>query len=207
MEKKKLINVLAIIAVILFITSMVLVFKNFIPGLTGHATEEGYVNITVTTNAVINITSAGGVGGSKTIDFGEGTVDTGESYALLATNNTVTQGSWTPVDGGFIVENLGNVNVSLNISSSDDAASFIGGSSPEFKFNVSNIEPDACDFSGSVTEDVYTSFTGSTQKVCSVYQNTDSHDELNIDVLLKVPSDSLTDVRSTTITLSYESAE
>jgi hypothetical protein len=207
MEKDKLIKVLSIIAIVLFISSMVIVFRNFIPGLTGHATEEGYVDITLATSAAINITSAGGNGGLNVILYSSGTVNPGEDYALLATNNTVSGGSWNPIDGGFVVENIGNVNVSLNISSGDDAASFIGGSGPEFKFNVSNIESDACDFGGEVSENVYTSFTGAPQSVCSVYQNADSHDEINIDILLKVPSDSLTGVRSAMITLSYESAE
>lgn len=171
--------------------------------LTGFATEEGTVNITVTTVAAINITQAAGVAGSKGLNWGSGSVAVGGDRAILVSNGTVVGGSWSPVSSGFRVENIGNVNVSLSVSSNVNANTFIGGTSPEFKFAVANEEAGSCTFDA-VSEGVFTDLSSTPVSVCSVFSMYHDRDEINVDIWLSIPSDSITGARDSVLILTYE---
>lgn len=178
-------------------------YNNF---MTGFATESGVVNVTVSTQTAIEIISAGGVAGQKNVTWGSGAVDTsgGNTYAILSTNGTVTGSStWSAVTGGFIVRNIGNSNVTMAIHSNPTAATFIGGTGPEFKYNISNSEAGSCVTFPVSTENTYKEFTDSPADICTLFLPNTDKDEVRIDVLLKVPSDSLTGTRNSTVVLTY----
>ena len=123
---------------------------------------------------------------------------------MLVTNNTMVGGTdWNSVDGGFIVENIGNVNVTVGIMSDHAAAAFLGGTSPLYQYNVSNSKASSCNFTAGYAGDVYEDMTAGDVTFCDVFQNGDTIDEIRIDILLKVPSDSVTGALSETVTLTY----
>lgn len=208
MESDNFLLTVAVIAVLVSIVGLTTTYNSintFENLLTGYATEYGAVNITITSTTSINITHAGGTEGLKNIDWGSGTVDTGKTYAILSSNNTIYQGSWGAKNGGFIVVNIGNTNVTLNITSDVDADDFIGGDTvtPLFQYNVSNYVADSC-LIWNVTEATYYDFpkTATGDLVCSNFQT--SPDQLRIDVLLRIPDNSLTDARNAHVLLIYE---
>ncbi len=204
----KLLFYVAIFAVLTSLAGVAITYnsisntRNFI---TGFATEEGVVNLTVTTQALIEIYSAGGVAGQKNISWGSGIVDTsgGNTLAILATNGTVQGGTWDPISEGFLIRNIGNVNVTLGIHASQTANAFIGGSSPQFRYNLSNFEANSCTtFAGGV-QNTYVDFQGTSQPACTNFRFNEANDELRLDILLRIPSDSLTGARSSTVVLTY----
>jgi hypothetical protein len=210
MNSDNLLLTVAAVAVIVSIVGIsvtynsISTFDNF---LTGFATEVGYVNVSISSSASINITSAGGNAGSKAINYGAGTVDTGKDRALLVTNNTVTDGSWSAIDGGFLIENIGNVNVTLNVSANMTAATiFPASTSPQFQYNISNNEANACSEYWAGYEAVFKDFTTSASDgVCRNFSNMDSRDELRMDILFDIPSDASENSEYIEITLTYSS--
>lgn len=185
-------------------------FSNYNGMLTGFAIEEeGVVNVTISSLSSIEIYSAGGTPDSKVIDWGTGRVAPGPgNFAILSTNGTVTgaDGSapWSAVNGGFLVRNIGNTKVSLSIHATPTAADFIGGSSPSFQYNLSNLEASSCSSWETGIENVYTEFGSTPSSVCTSYGFAEDADELTLDILLKIPSDSKTGQRSSVVTLTYD---
>lgn len=170
-----------------------LIFKRF---MTGFAV--GTVNVSVQSSASINFTSS-------SISFGSGQITGGESYALLYSNNgSVVNGNWTGTSDGFLIENLGNVNVTLNISSAKSASTFLGGTSPEYKFMVTNSKEGSCNGSVSYTMKTWSNLSSSSLRICDLFDNFDSSDEIEIDIFIKIPLDSRKGTLSDTITLNYE---
>ena len=207
MKAEGVLLVVAVIAVVVSVAGLFVTYDsiNLIrQKITGLATETGEVNITIESLVSINITSAGGSAGKK-IDFGSGYVTAGNTYAVLATNNTMVGGtSWNSVDGGFVVENLGNVNVTVGIKSTNAAAGFLGGTSPLYQYNVSVTEASSCNYTAGYGGNTYKDMTAGDITICDVFQNGDAMDEMRIDILLKVPSDSVTGALSETVTLTYD---
>jgi hypothetical protein len=137
--------VLVFATLISVVTATVLLAGRDIPatgGLTGFATSDSG-NVTLTINQSLNIL----VDGNNTINFGACTPRAGVSYSC-ASNDTLrcdgvaglncTGDTSTPQ---FIrVENVGNVNASVNVSTSCTAAQLIGGSSPGFAYSTTHCE-------------------------------------------------------------------
>ena len=212
METDNALVFIAVVAVALSIVGTVVTYNSvseYNHFVTGFATEQGVINVTVASQAIIEIISAGGESGQKNITWGSGTVDTsgGNTYAVLATNGTVTGSStWSAITGGFVVRNIGNVNVTLDIHASPTAGDFIGGTSPEFQYNISNVETGSCSSFPASTENIYKEFPGSAERVCNIFRSDIANDEVRIDILLKVPSDSFTGTRNSTVILTYSQA-
>lgn len=207
MKSENVLLAVAVIAVVVSIVGLYITYDSISlirQKVTGLATETGQVNITIQSQASINITSAGGVTGSKKIDFGSGYVTAGKSYAILATNGTMADGTgWNTVNGGFIVENVGNVNVTVGIKSTDNAVGFLGGSAPLYQYNVSNSEAGSCNFTTGYAGDIYKDMTSADVTFCDNFQPGSALDEIRIDILLKVPSYSNTGALTQTVTLTY----
>ncbi len=207
MKSENTLLIVAIIAVVVSMAGLYITYDsiNLVrQKITGLATETGDVNITIESQASINITSAGGSGGSKKVDFGSGYVTAGKDYATLATNNTMVDGTdWNSVDGGFIVENIGNVNVTVAIHSDHNAAGFLSGTSPLYQYNVSSTDAGSCNYTTGYAGNVYEDMTDSVVTICDVFQNGGTIDEMRIDILLRVPSDSKTGALTETVTLTY----
>jgi len=200
------VSVIIVLASVGFTYNSISTFRNF---LTGFATEEGHVQVEIISAAAINITSAGGEIGSKTINWGPGAVAAGSDFAILATNGTVENAdptyTWATINGGFVIQNIGNVNVTLSVTSIN-ATNFIGGTSPLFQYNVTNTKPGSCTFESGIVESTYIDFSDIATSVCSSFSSNPDNDTINMDVLLRIPRDAPPGALDTTVTLTYEQA-
>ncbi len=186
-------NIIAYVAILLIIVSFVFISLN-IRGFTGRAsTDYGYVNITIESSANINFTT-------DSIDFGAGQVSGGGFSALVNSNGVSENGTWNQTNQSLHLENIGNVNVSVDLTSDSDALTFIGGTNPGYQWNVSNNETNSC--TPGITIDLDTYFNASTEgvRVCDVLNYEDSADSIFINVGLSIPSDSNTGNLSSIIT-------
>jgi len=152
--------------------------------MTGHAavTDTAVVNVTVSSSAAINFTT-------DFVNFNAGSVNNGSAGATIDTEGTVTEGTWGATSSGLTLENIGNVNVTLGLQADKTAQDYLGGSSPTFKYKVS----DAADNTGACvgnTASDYTSFTTENVDVCDPLQFNQSVDEIDIDIELYISSDS-----------------
>ena len=179
-------------------------------GITGLTTynDTGKVNLTVSTNLMIEFQSA-----YELIAWGNGYVNItgGSDFAILDTaTNEVSNGTWVNTTAkGFVVENIGNVNCSLYIRMGKNNVTFIGGSRPSYKYNVSNNETGSCtnstDFLLSAWNEVNTTADYGT-KICDKFPFEDTRDQIKIDIQLVIPSDSRTGLLEDIITATAEIA-
>lgn len=193
------ITVIVSIAAALYTYNIVNDFKD--TWVTGFATSQSNATVNLTVNAItaINFTT-------NFINFGSGTVSAGSGNATLDTSaGTVTGGNFTANSAGFVLENIGNTNLSLDIYTTKSAASFLGGTSPLYQYNVSNVEASACaNTTGAVGTLPLNTFqtvntTSPGTRVCDVFRFLDSTDRIRIDLRLGVPYDSTTGALTDTI--------
>ncbi|MFA5105655.1 MAG: LamG domain-containing protein [Candidatus Micrarchaeia archaeon] len=104
-------------------------------------------------------------------------------------------------DTGFLVENQGNVNVSITVASDKDAASFIGGSAPLFQMFGGVNETGACPSINASMQ----SLSASAITVCPSLAYADSQDTIWAYVLVKIDSDS--PPQTSTATLTFTSTQ
>jgi len=199
-------NAIKIFAVFVFIISVfaLAVFyfsaKNFFTTISGYATSTGEVNLTVESQVTINFTTAH-------INWGSGRVNDGTQSAGLNTfeTNNVTGGNWTLQNsGGLRIENLGNFNVTLNLSGTKTAAQMIGGTAPGYKWNISNAEASSClnatGGTGALALNFFYDVNTTSALFCPRFQSVGASDSVRIDFNLTVPSDSITGSLGDTIT-------
>ena len=186
----QLVGYLAILVIIISLASFGMV-------LTGNAT--GTVNITVETSASINFTTF-------VINWGSGVVAPAQSNATLDTSagvNNVTNGNWTGNTQGLILENIGNVNVSINLTAGKNATEFIGGTTPLFQYNATNNETGSCLNStggtGALSLGTYANITSLPSVICGRLRYVQGSDAIRIDLKLVVPSDSFTGILNNSI--------
>jgi len=177
--------------VISYISIAIMAISLFFIGtaVTGFAVsdnETGVVNVSIQTSAALNFSVA-------LLDFGNGSVNGTGPNATLYSNGTVIDGTWEPVTGNLTLENIGNVNVTLNLSTNESAADFIGGSSQSIKALTADKvgEEGSCTGSGSNV-----TFNGSfaeinltPQTACEVFGYEPDNDEITIDFELVIPND------------------
>ncbi|MBT3642754.1 hypothetical protein HN604_02215 [archaeon] len=175
--------------VLVIIISLGFIGINF----TGYVTDTAFLNVTVTSTANINFTSAN-------ITFESGIVTGGKSFAYLDTEGNIVDGSWGVVSSGFVLENIGNVNVTLNITSSNDADGFIGGSSPAYRYKISDVETSSCT-GGGASSYIPLNETGPVL-ACAIFSYHNTYDSINLDINLTIPNDAtLGELNSTIIAI------
>jgi len=171
-------SLIGYIAILVIIISLV----NIGVRLTGRAVETGVVNVTIeseTNNFSIS-----------DVNFGTGFFDIGESNATVDTLGNVINGNWTPVTEGFIIENIGSVNVSLDLKTGKTANEFLGGTTPSYQYNVSNNKVGSCiagDITLGVWNDVNTTNLGT--RICDIFSYENTKDVIRIDLKLFFFSD------------------
>jgi hypothetical protein len=194
-EKKKLNKFLFVFALILIFFALVNIGVTFYkmggtPLLTGYATGIGTANLSIVSQASITFPT-------NIINWGIGRVNETAIYAVLNSEGTVTDGNWSVVDQGLTVRNDGNCNVQLNLTTSNTAAGFIGGSSPVYQIKVTANESSSCTTG---LADAYATATGVSQAGCDNFTYYDAQDTLDIDVQLNVPQDALKGAKGSVIT-------
>mgnify|MGYP006305416683 CR=1 FL=1 len=183
-----------------------------IGGLTGHATDtnEGSVEATVTSTTAINFTTT-------TVSFGTGTVDPSCNNCTMSTpsvSDATCCNSLAAPASGLVIENVGNENVTLDLNFSEDAAGYIGGTSPLFQMNVTEGEAGSCNNAtggaGSGLVSTWNHTWGNVptteSEVCNIFQPGYSNDQLKIDVKVRIPDNSKTGLRNATVTAKATTA-
>ncbi len=124
------------------------------PGITGAAQTD-------TGTATVNITSQASIifhAGNNTVAFGSGWVNSTESSGICVmsainssdgTVNSACKGSWAAGLSGFIIENNGNVNLTVEVHSDKNSTEFLGGQTSgtnnmAFTFMAYNNESASC---------------------------------------------------------------
>lgn len=181
----------AIAAIVLVVAALSLGFtyysiSSFKQGfLTGHVTANGTIYINITSSAAINFSTS-------VISWGNGSLTAGSTYANLSTSTgTVTGGTWVPVAQGFVVDNIGNINLSVTVLAGKTNATFIGGTGPRYKYNITNVEAGSCvNATGFNLGEFYdTNITSPGTYACSNLSYVDSRDSIRIDIFLGIPYD------------------
>ena len=189
--------VLAVIAAILAFIALLTVFYSiavYTSVLTGYTSAVGEANLTISSDAAINLTT-------KNVLWGEGRVSSGRTYAALNTYGLVSGGNWTAVSTGMLLENIGNTNVSILLQSSKaTAAAFMGGTNPVFQWNVSNNETSSC-INGSYNISSFYNVNASLT-VCSIMEFIDARDTIKIDFNITVPEDAPPGAKNAIITIT-----
>ena len=174
---------------ILTYISVLVILLSFINlGLVINGNAVGTLNITIYDYVNINFTT-------NLVNFGNGAIDSGKSNASIDTLGNVVNGNWTPINNGFILENMGNVNVSLDLKSEKTAVQFLGGTSPLYQYNFT----DKAGETGSCLNETFlkgtwinVNTTSSGDRLCNPLRFENSNDTIRIDIKLVIPSDSLT---------------
>ena len=180
MFKIILYNLLGYLAIIVIILSLF----NLGMQLTGKVTDStSRINITITETISINFSI-------DNINFGSGSVNIGSDSATIDSIGSVVGGNWTPVTQGFVLENIGSNNVSLDLKSGKTSAEFLGGTNPSYQYNVTNLESGSCTEAG-ITLGVWNNVntTGDGDKICSNFKFIDENDSIRIDLKLVIPHD------------------
>lgn len=211
MKTENILLTVAIIAVIISIIGAGITYNYltaFRSKLTGFATEAGMVNLTVESNVAINFTT-------EMVNWSTGSVNDGETDAILDTTNAtgVHRGSWTAQTHGLVIENIGNANVSIDLKASNDNATFIGGTAgggPLYNWMIVNNDTAlSCIFSddgeaNNTWREVNTTSDGS--RICDKFYFESNRDQIEIDFFVRIPSDSITGDRGSTITATFSAA-
>jgi hypothetical protein len=172
---------------IIYTSIAVIVVSLFFIGteLTGFAfaNDTGIVNVTIGTSAAISFTA-------NFLEFGSGAVDPG-AVAVLDSKGNVTNGTWTPISGELILENIGNVDVTLQLQTDKNASSFIGGSGNQaFEAMVANASGNVGACIGNNTFSSYAPINETPQDACSIsFGYASIADEIIIDFNMTIPDD------------------
>ncbi|HQT45547.1 MAG TPA: hypothetical protein PLO51_06210, partial [Candidatus Micrarchaeota archaeon] len=103
-------------------------------------------------------------------------------------------------DTGFLVENQGNVNVSITVASDKNAAAFIGGSTPLFQMFGGVNESGACGGTGLNTS--MQDLGASAITICPSLGFPDTADTIWAYVLVRINSDSPPQTNTATLTFT-----
>ena len=184
-------DIISYAAIIVIVVSMASIGMQF-TGYDTISSKTAIVNVTIETSAAINFTIA-------LVEFGEGSVTAEESGATLETGEAAVNGDWAGTISALSLENIGNVNITLNLSADVAAAAYLGGSSPLFQYKVTDADANSC---GGVAGTYIDFATTPGALVCSPLDWNDTRDEINIDIKLFIPVDAAVGTKTATITAS-----
>lgn len=190
-------------------------------GITSLQFATDYGSALLTINAVGSIRFA-----VNTTNFGTGRVNTtgGNQACVLdsrGTNELSKCVNFTTVNGGFQIENNGDVNVSVQLYFSNNASGFIGGDDTigKYRYNVSQNETNSCRNSTGGTgcvsgenctiapvswSEVNTTSLGTT--ICPKLLTSDLTDSLLVDINITIPYDAPAGSKLSTLTATATSA-
>jgi len=158
-DSSKTILVLSIILLLVIAITLIITLNKYgvLTGRTTYSNDTATANLTISEQASLRFTTA-------TCDFGSGSVDEEPTYAIVYSNGTSTiNGTWTPTCTGLVVQNDGDVDLSVAFSSSAGTAEFITSSTDRATpyFNWKSVNDTTCkDVSGCIT--TFTEITADT---------------------------------------------
>ena len=185
-------NILAILLVIAIVIGLI---GFFIPKkIVGKVTDTGALQVTVSELTAINFTD-------DVINWGTGNVKEGYTYCEMDTEGNMGSGceGFTNQNNGFTIENIGNVDVILQLATGKNADELIGGSNPLYQYKVVEAESGSCDgLYPSTYTNVNSTSPGDT--ICSAFYAEDRMDSVYIHVKVRIPSDAPPGTKSDTFT-------
>ena len=155
------------------------------------------INITSTNQIAVYTASAKN---NSAFSFIPVTPPAAGSITLLSNESSNVTGG----DTGFLVENQGNVNVSITVASDKNASLFIGGSTPLFQMFGGANESGACAGTGLNTS--AQDLGASAITVCPNLAFPDAYDTIWAFVLVKINSDSPPQANTATLTFTSTQA-
>ncbi len=174
----------------------------------GMVTTVGTVNVTISSNVEINLST-------YEIDFGPGYVTSGLGDAARLNTSSGWRGkeNWTNASNynfapnNITIENTGNRNCSVNFTSNKAAAAFIGGGAGSITdpvFQYRGVNKDATTCSSTNLTSSYTDVTTSSDglDVCKCMRYEDGNDELYFNVQVLVPQDAPVGGKNATLTFT-----
>ena len=200
MKRNDFLFIFAVVVIFLALANIAFTINRI--NITGHATGTGTANLTVGNWTAVNFTTS-------IINWGSGVVQAGQLNATLDTSvGTVTNGNWTANNAGLILENIGNVNVTIDIKTGKTAATFLGGTAPQYLLNFTNNKTGSCYNQTNVALGFWTAVNTSDPgtRVCNNFTFYNSSDAIRIDIKIAVPYDSLTGALSDVITATATQA-
>ena len=202
-------TVLVAVALLVLLGSTVVVYSHLRGTMITAAatTDQALARVNITSRASINWTV-------DMIDWGSGYVNDTVLYCQLNSeglNNPSNCTNFTTVYEGLRLENDGNRNVQLNLSTNNSAALFIGGSSPLYQWKLANNESDTCGSKGIGSNCVtnvsalqyqssYFSVSTTPVEICPCFRANNPSDLLNVELQIRIPSDSFSGLRESVIT-------
>jgi len=194
MKINNILMIVAIVAVTFALVNLIIHYDDAVE-FTGFATgqDTGTANVTILSQASVEFIT-------NTIDWGLGSVNEIPTSALLVTNGTVDGGNWSAVSQALVLQNDGNTNISVTLTSTL-ATTFLGGTAvtPLFQLKVSDNETDSCDSAHNEMTD-FTEVNGTAQNACLNLSSYNIFDTIKIDVQLRVPSDASPGIKGAVIT-------
>jgi hypothetical protein len=175
--------------------------------LTGAAISPvALARINITTRASINWTV-------NFVDWGTGSVNETAQFCVLNTegqNSLSNCTNFTTVYEGLRLENDGNRVVSVNLSTNNTPAEFLGGTDPWYQWKLAENETDVCgnqqgnncliNATALQYQSTYSTVSTAAVEICECMNFRNQNDTINVELQIKVPSDSFTGVRESTIT-------
>jgi len=195
----RVIFILTIIAAALAIlnVSLILTKSPSLISLTGFATSTGTVNVSIEAVVSINFTTSH-------INWSYGQVTSGQTSATLMTDGpSVSNGNWSTTGvSGLVLENIGNVNVSLKVGAGKTALELLGGTDPIYQWNFTEVvgEEGGCTNHTDTNLSLTYYDANASIGVCEVFNYLNDKDSIRIDFKLVIPYNSLTGIREDTIT-------
>lgn len=201
-------KVLLVVAILSVVVAGVNVFMVTLAVPTGFASvEQGNATLNIQATASINFTN-------RLIDWGTGSVNNTCNSATLITNGTNTPNcaiGWNAVSRGLVLENIGNTNVNVNLTTSSNATTFIGGTADggpvyQWLLNYDSADGDgeslSCvsGFADNVTYANVPNLPGDGRIVCGNFSYLDAADEFEIDLKITIPQDASVGSRFSLIT-------
>ncbi|MBM3229955.1 hypothetical protein FJZ26_05975 [Candidatus Parvarchaeota archaeon] len=162
------------------------------------ATGTGTVGITISQTNQMAVYTSNGTSDS-TLVFNSVTPAAGSSITVQTNYTSNMTGS----ERGYVLENQGNVNISINVTSNKNAAQFIGGTSPAFSMWGENNETSSCT-SGLVAYGSAFALSSTTNLLCSNLNFVDTSDAIWAYIYATIPSDAPV-ASGTTATITFTS--
>jgi len=151
------------------------------------------------TSEIVDLKLIGGV------DFGSGAVAVGSDFATIDTLGNVVDGNWTATTTKFFVTNVGNTNVTMNLSSGKDADTLLGGNASisSYQYNISNNNTGACVPPAGFSLDTFyeVNATPDARAICDYFlpgQN------ITIDLKLVIPKNSNLGALTDALSITYQ---
>lgn len=202
----KTLAALLVVAIVISLGGSLMALNKLEAGPTARAaTTQGTASLNVQAQAIVNVTTT-------SVDFGNVTVASGD---LSCTLDSSTGGvgtcdpsstTGTSANGGFVFENIGNVNINVSVTAGKSAATFIGGTQdggPAYNWK--------CATKLGTGTPVVSTYTGSSTSPVLCYGNmaystTPGENEAYLDIQVKVPSDATPGSKTDTITFTASQA-